>query len=117
MAVETAQRKWSVTPQKVRLAVERMIEAGRPRKIFVFGSYPRGEADADSDLDLLVVTDDSVTDSRAESVRLRRALRGIPMAVDILVVAESFFEAHRATPGLIYRDVIEGGQLVYDATK
>jgi predicted nucleotidyltransferase len=108
---------WNVTPEKVRLALQRLIEAAQPRKIFFFGSYARGRTSPDSDLDVLVVSHNNVENPRAESVRLRRALRGIPMAMDILVVPENLFEAHRQTPGLIYREAIETGRLVYDATR
>jgi len=106
---------WAVTPEKVEAAVTRLIEAARPRKVFLFGSHVRGLPHQDSDLDILVVTDDSVTESRRESVRLRRVLRGILMPMDIVCVRESFFNAHCDTPGLIYQEVIERGELVYDA--
>lgn len=103
-----------MTPAKVQLALQRLIEAARPRKLYVFGSYARGESGPDSDLDVLVVVDDSVTAPRRESLRLRQALRGIHMPVDVLVVTESFFNAHRDSPGLIYREVIDTGRLVYE---
>jgi len=68
-------------------------------------------------LDILVVVDDSVADTRAESVRLRRALRGIDMAMDILVVRASHFEALRDRIGLIYREIVREGQLVFEKRK
>lgn len=105
---------WCVTPARVEAAVQRLIEAARPRKLFIFGSFVRGAAHPDSDLDVLVVTDDTVSNPRQESVRLRRLLRGIQMPLDIVVVPESFFNAHRDTPGLIYREVLENGRLVYE---
>ena len=106
---------WAVTPTKVAATVQRLVETARPRKLFLFGSNAHGTGGSDSDLDVLVVTDDSVQDPRQESVRLRRSLRGILMPVDILVVNESFFNEHRATPGMIYREVLATGRLVYDA--
>ncbi len=108
---------WAVTPAKVAAAVQRLVETARPRKLFLFGSNALGGGGTDSDLDVLVVADDSVQNTRRESVRLRRALRGILMPVDILVVNESFFNQHRDTPGLIYREVLATGRLVYDAAR
>jgi len=108
---------WVVTPSKVDLAVRRLIEAARPVKLFLFGSYARGETHGDSDLDVLVVTDDTVRNPRQESVRLRRVLRGIRMPVDIVVVPASFFDAHSDTPGLIYREAVETGRLVYERSR
>ena len=108
---------WAVTPAKVVAAIQRLVETARPRKLFLFGSNATGTGGRDSDLDVLVVADDSVQDPRQESIRLRRALRGILMPVDILVVNESFFNAHRETPGLIYHEVLATGRLVYDAAR
>jgi predicted nucleotidyltransferase len=113
-AAPTAESSWAVTPEKVDAAVERLVREACPVKLYLFGSFVRGQTGSDSDLDVLVVTSDTVTNPRAESVRLRRALRGIHMPVDILVVPESVFDAHRHTPGLIYREIAETGRLVYE---
>ena len=105
---------WEVTPEKVEAVVRRLREAGRPRKIILFGSYVHGEIHRDSDLDLLIVTDDSVENPRAESVRLRRCVADIDMPMDILVVPESRFNELRDVPGLIYKEACETGRVVYE---
>lgn len=103
-----------MTADKVAAVVSRLVAAAHPRRIILFGSYVRGQVHPDSDLDLLVVTDDEVVNPRAESVRLRAAVADIDMPMDILVVPESQFDALRNTPGLIYREVSEQGQVVYE---
>ena len=105
---------WAVTPEKVEAVVQRLITAARPRKIILFGSYVRDEVTRDSDLDVLVVTDDAVANPRAESVRLRDAVDDIDMPMDILVVPESQFNTLRNLPGLIYREACEHGKVVYE---
>jgi len=105
---------WTIRPEKVDRIVQRLIEAATPQRIYLFGSFVRGQTHPDSDLDVLVVVDDSVANPRREGVRLRHLLRGIHIPMDILVVNASFFDANRHTPGLIYREVIENGQLVYE---
>jgi predicted nucleotidyltransferase len=104
---------WAVTPEKVEQAVRRLVEAGRPRKVILFGSYVRGETHRDSDLDVLVVTNDGVVNTRKESVRLRSALRGIQMCVDILVVREGDFNRLKDKIGLIYREAVRHGKVAY----
>ena len=106
--------EFAVSSAKADAVVSRLVELAAPRQIFLFGSFARGETGLDSDLDVLVVVDDSVTNPRQESVRLRHALRGIRMSMDILVVTATHFAAQRNTPGLIYRDVAENGRLVYE---
>ena len=103
-----------MTSEKVEAVVQRLIAVGRPRKIILFGSYVSGQVGRDSDLDVLVVTDDRVANPRAESVRLREAVEDIDMAMDILVVPESQFNALRNTPGLIYQEVCEQGKVAYE---
>ena len=109
-----AEVAWAVTPEKVDAVVQRLKAVAQPRKIILFGSYVLGRVTPDSDLDVLVVTDDRVTDPRAESVRLREAVDDIDMPMDILVVPESQFNALRNTPGLIYREACEQGKLAYE---
>src|SRR5438876_9354390 len=110
-----AEPVWAVTPEKVDAVVRRLVEAGRPRKIFLFGSYVRGEMHRNSDLDVLVVAEDRVENTRKESVRLRSAVKEILMPMDILVVRENVFEALKDKIGLIYREVVRHGRLVYEA--
>jgi len=106
---------WAITPEKVEEAVQRLAVIAHPRKIILFGSYARGETNRDSDLDILVVTGDEVENARRESVRLRSALRGIHMPMDILVVREGVFNRLKDKIGLIYREAVRTGKVVYEA--
>lgn len=106
---------WAVTPEKVQAAIQRIIEVSRPKKLILFGSYVRGATHRDSDLDVLVVTGDENVDPRKESVRIRRALRGTFMPIDILVVPEGRLQELADTPGLIYREILRTGRVVYES--
>jgi predicted nucleotidyltransferase len=92
----------------------RLVAVARPRKIILFGSYVRGQTDRDSDLDVLVVTDDDGGNPRAESVRFRDCVEDIDMPMDILVVPESEFNELQHTPGLIYQEASEHGKVAYE---
>ena len=105
---------WAVTPEKIREAVRRIVEAAHPVRIILFGSHARGEAGADSDLDLVVV-EREVPDRYAEMVRLDRALKGLIMGVDILVIGAKDFEEWSDTPGSVYRAARREGKVVYEA--
>ena len=63
------------------------MAAAKQRRIILFGSHARGDAAADSDIDLMVV-ERGVTDRVAEMVRLRGALLPLEVAVDLVVVVE-----------------------------
>ncbi|OGP74910.1 MAG: hypothetical protein A2W09_02545 [Deltaproteobacteria bacterium RBG_16_50_11] len=107
---------WAITPEKVQTAIKKIIEVSKPRKLILFGSYVHGNVNLNSDLDVLVVTGDEIENPRKESVRIRRALKGIVMSMDILVVPESKLEELASMSGLIYREAIKNGKVVYESS-
>lgn len=115
--IDTKQPVWAVTPKKVKRAIKKIIAVSHPRKLILFGSYVNGDAGPGSDLDILVVTGDEVKHARKESVRIRRALRDILMAMDILVVPQARFKELKDAPGLIYREALRNGRVVYESTE
>ena len=82
-------------------------------KAYLFGSYVRGEQGPDSDVDLLVI-ETEVTSPRQESVRLRRALRGLLIPIDVVVVTSQHVRRHRDTIGLIYSSALKEGRVLYE---
>lgn len=68
--------------------------ANSPVKVILFGSYARGEADAGSDLDLIVV-EREITDPASEYLKVHGAASGFGVGVDILLMTESEFEKKR----------------------
>jgi predicted nucleotidyltransferase len=106
---------WAITPEKIEAAVKRIVSVAQPRKVILFGSVVRGKPDIHSDVDILVVTGDEVESSRQESVRIRRALRGITMPIDVLVIPEKRLQELADQPGLVYREAVRHGQIVYEA--
>jgi len=104
----------AITAEKVQEAVRRIIEVGHPRKIILFGSYTKGTLTASSDLDVLVVGDDSIESTRKESVRIRKALKGLMMPIDLLVVKESHYDTLKNRDGLVYKEIARTGELVYE---
>jgi len=107
---------WAITPEKVQTAIQKIIEVSKPRKLILFGSYVRGKTHSNSDLDILVVTGDEIENPRKESVRIRRALKGIIMSMDILVVSENELEELASVPGLVYKEAIRNGKVVYESS-
>ncbi len=106
---------WEVSPAKVEAAVRKIVEVSRPVKLILFGSYIRGETNVNSDLDVLVIARDEIGNPRKESVRIRRALRGISMPMDILVVPQSKWDELKDVPGLIYHEALRKGKVAYEA--
>ncbi len=102
-------------PDKLSEIVRRIVETCNPEKIILFGSYARGAAQADSDVDLLIILP-AIQHQREESLRIRRALRGLMVPVDILLATTEQIERLGDMPGLIYRTALREGKVVYERT-
>jgi predicted nucleotidyltransferase len=75
-------------------AVKRIVAAAQPSRVILFGSHGRGDADAGSDVDLMVIKA-QVPDKYAEMIRLHEAVGGIGVGVDVLVYSEAEIEERR----------------------
>ena len=93
----------------------RIVETSHPEKIILFGSYARGSLNADSDLDLLVIVP-GVKRLRRESIRVRRALRGLLAPVDIVIATPDQIERLGNTNGLVYQTALREGRVLYERT-
>ena len=92
---------------------KRIIETSHPEKIILFGSYARGNFGADSDLDLLVIVS-GIKRLRRESIRVRRALRGLLVPVDIIVATPEQIQRLGNTNGLVYQSALREGKVLYE---
>ncbi len=106
---------WVITPEKIRQAVQKIVDFEQPKKVILFGSAAQGTAHAHSDVDFLVVTRDEVESPRKESVRIRQALEDFLMPMDILVISEKRLKELGDEPGLVYREALRTGKVVYEA--
>ena len=103
-----------ISEETINEAVRRLVEAARPRKVILFGSYARGEAREDSDLDFLVI-EREVKARHREMVRLDDALRSLQIPVDVLVATEETFQEWCETPCTVYYDAHQQGKIYYEA--
>lgn len=106
---------WAVTPEKINAVVETIIREFSPEKIIQFGSSVHGTLSRNSDLDLLVVMKGEVPSRRRASVQMRSRVRGIIMPMDILVISDQDLQKVKETPGLIYREALGTGRILYEA--
>jgi predicted nucleotidyltransferase len=102
-----------ITEDQIREAVAILVREAKPDKVILFGSYARGEARHDSDLDLLVV-EKEVRHPQAEMARLRRALSPLRIPVDVLVTdAARLVSSWADFPGSYLYDALREGKELY----
>lgn len=90
----------------------RIVATSDPEQVILFGSYARGDATADSDVDVLVIA--NAVMPRQESVRVQRALRGLLVPIDVVVATPQQITAYGDAPGLVYRAALREGKVLYE---
>ena len=102
-----------VAEQILHEAAQRLVEQFEPMRIILFGSQARGTADDRSDVDLLVVC--PVHGKKRDlMVAMDRALNGLGIARDVVVLTPEEFERDRHIPGTVARPAWLEGKVLYD---
>ena len=100
--------------ETIRAATVRLVAAASsPVRVILFGSYARGTATEDSDLDLLVI-EKELPDKATEYLRLRRAIGGIGAGVDVLLYSEEEALRRSQVPGTLPYWAFKEGQVLHD---
>ena len=88
------------TERSIDRIVERIVDRFDPERIILFGSRARGDARADSDVDLLIVM--PVEGSRREkAIEIGVAVDDIPVSKDIIVVTPEAFRRRQNVVGTV----------------
>jgi predicted nucleotidyltransferase len=106
-----ARRPDPVLEEMVRRVVARL----RPERIYLFGSRARGDAGPDSDYDLLVVVPDSALPGYKRDQIAFRALMGLGVAKDVIVLTRDEFERKATVVCSLAATVLREGELLYVA--
>lgn len=93
-------------------AIRRIARELDPLQIILFGSWARGDARPDSDLDLLIVMPE-VDNKRETAIRALRALRDLPAGKDVVVTTPQEIEERGDEIGLVLRPALREGIVVY----
>lgn len=104
-------RKKGGVPAPAAQIAKKLSQKFNPERIILFGSGARGQSQAGSDIDLLVVMPFRGS-RRRKRVEMRLAARGVGRPVDIVLVTPAEFEERKLIPGTIVRPaVLEGIEL------
>ena len=105
--------KHTVPPEVLSEIIRRVVDVAQPEKIILFGSAARGEMGPNSDVDLLVVK--SGAHKLDLTGRIYMNLRGVGVAVDVIVVTPEDVEKYRSSHALVIAPALQEGKLVYAA--
>jgi predicted nucleotidyltransferase len=94
--------------------VRRIREVADPHRIILFGSAADGSLGPDSDIDLLILTDGRFN-TWENRVRIRAALRGMGVPVDVAIMTPERFEETRNVIGGLAHPADKHGKVLYAA--
>ena len=103
-----------IAPDLIDEAARRIAAAAPGARVVLFGSHARGEAGADSDVDLLVI-EPRVDDRFAEIVRLQRVLAPLRLPADVVVVSEAHVEEWGEVPSTMLHEALREGRVLAQA--
>ena len=92
---------------------ERLVSQFHPDRIILFGSQARETEDHRSDIDIIVIFPFRGK-RRSLMVAMDRALKGLGIARDIIVLTPEEFERDRYIPGTIARPAWLEGRILYE---
>ena len=93
-----------------------IVQSCDPDRIILFGSHAKGQANPESDLDILVIGD--FRESRfLRGQELRELLHFYPIRIDLHVVTQQEIEAESARPFGFLNSALAGGRCLYSREK
>ena len=92
--------------------VANVVSIANPLRIILFGSAAREESGEHSDIDLLIVMPEG-THRRQTAQKPYREIKGLAVPFDIVVATTQDLEKHRDNDGLIYKNALKEGILLY----
>jgi len=105
--------------EKVKIELDNIVRAlsgvDTVSRIYLFGSYSRGEETEDSDIDLCVLTTEKIRDHFETAAKYRWEIIDIKtMALDLIAENHDVFCFHAKRPSSFYHQIAEKGVLLYD---
>ena len=102
-----------MSEETIQRIVEVITTHLSPRRVILFGSYARGEAGPDSDLDLFVELDPPLP-PRGRGALIKRLFDPYPGPMDVVVYSPQEVEYWKQAPASLVATVLQEGMVLYD---
>ena len=101
--------------EKVKNEIVSALLPLKPKKIILFGSYAKGKANEDSDLDIFIIKDD-IKDFREFELKARKHLRNFIInneanGVDIFSATPEYLKKR---DDYFYKEILKEGIILYE---
>lgn len=100
---------------EIKLITDCIVREYQPDKIILFGSWARANANTESDIDLLVISDREKNLPRYKrGLDIRLLLSQFPSPKDILFYTHDDVERWRGVPQTFINTVLNEGRVLYE---
>ncbi len=106
--------KFPLSKETLREVTRRIVRVAKPSRLLLFGSAVSGHMTKDSDLDILVVVQGPVH-RRRMAQEIYRSLRGVGVAVDVVIATEEDIQHYGRSAGTILEPALREGRVIYEA--
>jgi predicted nucleotidyltransferase len=97
-----------------RELLDAVVEYFRPLRVILFGSAARGDAGPNSDIDLLVILDDSAPPQHLTLAAGYQSRRSYHRAADVIPCRASVFTRKSRIAGTLAYTAAREGEIVYE---
>ena len=102
-----------ISTELLKEITKRLAESIHPERIYLFGSHAAGNADDDSDVDLLAVVRDTDKSTREITIEGRKSLRDLLIPFDLIVCTDKQFNRYGHVKNAIMNEALCEGRIVY----
>lgn len=105
-----------VSDSVLHTMVDAIVREVNPAQIILFGSAGRGEATADSDVDLLIISDEEIAPRKKREIlhSLRLELAGVGVAKDLLLCSKAYVAEWRDSLNHVIGRALREGRILYE---
>lgn len=102
-----------IIPDEVSKIKEIIVSSLNVKKVFLFGSYAKGNFDENSDFDICIITDDSKR--KLDLLRLirKKAYKYLSRPIDLLIYRSGEFEERAEKLDSIEREIRQNGIILH----
>ena len=101
-------------PDELERMVRQIVAKIDPMAIYLFGSRARGDADADSDYDLLIIVPDEFPEGQANPVTAFSLVEGRRIPMDVTMSRATRFATRRQQIGTLEHKVAREGIVLHE---
>lgn len=115
--VKIANLTANVSREIIQEMVDLIVEHFHPEKVILFGSYARGDENKNSDVDLMILLNQTPPEGKRSVPILRLLFEYFSEPIDVVVQTTTGFECWREILGSLAHRVVQEGIVLYEKTE